>query len=61
MQIVAGDYDHVIGVDTHARSHSLAVLERTRALVMDATDSSDPAGLERLIAQVRGCARPRRL
>lgn len=61
MQIVAGDYDHVIGVDTHARTHSLAVLNRAGAVVLEATDSTDPAGLERLLARVRGCAGGRRL
>jgi len=45
--------DFVIGVDTHKRTHSIAVLDRRGGLRFRSSDTTDPAGLDRLIVAAR--------
>lgn len=54
MPLVAEQFDHVVGVDTHARSHTYCVIEcRTGAVVDTATFPTSHAGLARAIRWVR--------
>jgi transposase len=53
--------DFVIGVDTHKRTHSIAVLDRSGGIQFRSTDTTDPAGLDRLIVAARQHAPGRRL
>lgn len=54
MPIVAEQFDHVVGVDTHARSHTYCVIEcRTGAVVDAATFPTSHAGLLRAVGWVR--------
>lgn len=51
MTIVANTFAYVIGADTHARTHTLAVLDaRTGARVDTQTFPTTPAGLSRAVA-----------
>ena len=51
MTIVANSYTHVIGIDTHARTHTLAVLEApTGARLRTASFAANPVGMARAIA-----------
>ncbi|GAB3564612.1 IS110 family RNA-guided transposase [Spelaeicoccus albus] len=58
MTIVADTYDHVIGVDTHARTHTYALVNaRTGGIEKTKTFPTHPAGLARAltwISQVTG-------
>ncbi|WP_308466613.1 IS110 family RNA-guided transposase [Rathayibacter soli] len=49
-QLVWQQYDHVIGVDTHARTHTLAVLSSAGALLKSATFPTSKPGLDRAYA-----------
>jgi transposase len=51
MAVVAERYDHVGGVDTHARTHTYAVVAaRTGALIETATFPTSAAAIERALA-----------
>lgn len=53
MPIVADEYTHVIGVDTHARTHTYVVLDtRTGGVVDTATFPTSPPGLARALAWI---------
>lgn len=50
MPIVADEYAHVIGVDTHARTHTYVVLDtRTGGVVDTATFPTSAAGIARVV------------
>lgn len=50
MTIVANTYSYVIGVDTHARTHTFAVLEsRTGAVLATSTFPASAAGINRAV------------
>lgn len=52
--IVAEKFDHVVGVDTHARSHTYCVVHcRTGAVVDTATFPSSLPGCQRALAWIR--------
>ncbi|WP_460524435.1 IS110 family transposase, partial [Humibacter antri] len=54
MSIVADQYTHVIGVDTHARTHTYAVIETaTGKLVAVDAFPTTPPGLDRAITWIR--------
>src|SRR4051812_1203205 len=54
MTLVAEAFDHVVGVDTHARTHTYCVVHcRTGAVVATAVFPSDPAGCQRARAWIR--------
>ncbi|MDI9915432.1 IS110 family transposase [Rhodococcus sp. IEGM 1379] len=54
MSIVADEYDHVIGVDTHARTHTYAILEAaTGRLMVSGTFPTTPGGMSRAISWVQ--------
>lgn len=44
---VADFYRYVVGVDTHAATHSYAIVARTGALIDEASFPTNPAGLRR--------------
>lgn len=53
MTIVAERYAHVIGVDTHARTHTYAILEtRTGAVTATATFPTSAPGISRALAWI---------
>ena len=53
MPIVADEYTHVIGVDTHARTHTYAIVETiTGRLATVAEFPTNPAGLARAITWI---------
>lgn len=53
MAIVAETVDHVVGIDTHARTHTFCVLHaRTGAVVDTATFPASPAGHTRAISWI---------
>ena len=53
MAIVANTYTHVIGIDTHARTHTLAVLNAaTSQVVATQAFATTPAGLSRAVAWI---------
>jgi transposase len=45
--IVSQHYDHVIGVDTHAKTHTLMVVDKNGAVGLSATFPTDSQGLKR--------------
>ena len=47
MTIVSQVFDHVIGVDTHAKTHTLVVLDSHGAKQAGETFPTSPAGLKR--------------
>ncbi|WP_415854101.1 IS110 family transposase [Sinomonas sp. G460-2] len=54
MTIVAERYEHVIGVDTHARTHTYAILDAGTGRTADsATFPTSPAGLGRAVAWIQ--------
>ncbi|MGA8257852.1 MAG: IS110 family transposase [Nocardioides sp.] len=54
MPIVANTFRYLVGVDTHAASHTFAVIEcPTGALVAQATFPTTPAGLARAVAWIQ--------
>lgn len=53
MSIVADIYTYVVGVDTHAATHTYAVVEATGRLVDTETFPTSPAGLDRAAAWIR--------
>ncbi|MBO1741548.1 IS110 family transposase [Leifsonia sp. TF02-11] len=60
MSSVADHYDHVVGVDTHARTHTYAVLEAGTGRVLDsATFPTTANGLSRALAWIRRRAKGR--
>lgn len=53
MTIVANTFTYVIGADTHAKAHTLAVLEaRTGARIDTEAFPTSPAGLSRAVAWI---------
>lgn len=53
MSIVADDFKYVVGVDTHAASHTLAIVESPNSRLVDrGTFPASPAGLSRAIAWI---------
>src|SRR5690606_35495992 len=53
MTIVANTFAYVIGADTHARTHTLAVIEaRTGARIDTQVFPTTPAGLSRAVAWI---------
>ncbi|WP_220456793.1 IS110 family RNA-guided transposase [Changpingibacter yushuensis] len=53
MSIVAHSYSYVVGVDTHARSHTLAIIDAATAAEIDAAQfPSTPAGAARCISWI---------
>jgi transposase len=53
MAIVAHAYRYVVGVDTHARSHTLALVDTSTGQHLDTQEfSASPAGLERACAWI---------
>lgn len=53
MPIVADEYAHVIGVDTHARTHTYVIFDtRTGGIVDAATFPTSPTGLARALAWI---------
>ena len=62
MPIVADEFAHVIGVDTHARTHTYVVLDtRTGGIVDSATFPTNPTGITRALAWIDRRAPERRL
>lgn len=62
MSSVADHYDHVVGVDTHARTHTYAVLEAGTGRRLDASTFPTTAnGLSRALAWIRRRAQGRLL
>ncbi|WP_426624506.1 IS110 family transposase [Leifsonia sp. McL0607] len=58
MTNVADQYEFVVGVDTHAKTHTYAVVETTTARTLDtATFPTSPTGLSRALAWMRRRAR----
>jgi transposase len=54
MTIVADEYTHVVGVDTHAKTHTYAVLVSATGQVVDtATFPTSPPGIARATAWMR--------
>jgi transposase len=54
MPIVADQYEFVIGVDTHAATHSLSVVTAaTGAIVDQSMFPTSPSGLERAVTWIR--------
>jgi transposase len=54
MSIVAEQFDHVVGIDTHARTHTYCVVHsRTGAVVDSATFPTSAAGCQRALAWIR--------
>lgn len=49
---VADRYDFVVGIDTHARQHVLAILTSAGRLVQTQQFSTSPAGLDRALAWI---------
>lgn len=53
MPIVADEYAHIIGVDTHARTHTYVILNtHTGGIVDTATFPTSPAGVARALAWI---------
>jgi transposase len=53
MSIVADEYDHVIGVDTHARTHTYAILDAGTGRTLDtATFPTTSTGLSRAVTWI---------
>lgn len=53
MNTVRDEYTTIVGVDTHARTHTYALLQAASGLVMDtATFPASPTGLTRAIAWI---------
>ncbi|UZG55083.1 hypothetical protein ONE62_34415 [Rhodococcus opacus] len=53
MPIVADQYEFVIGVDTHAATHSLSVVTAaTGAIVDQSMFPTNPSGLERAVTWI---------
>lgn len=50
MSIVSQHYDHVIGVDTHAKTHTLVVVNKMGATLASGTFPTSRPGLERAYA-----------
>lgn len=51
---VAEKYTHVIGVDTHAKTHTYAVMASTTGQVIDtSTFPASPAGISRAIGWIQ--------
>lgn len=54
MTIVADKYEHVVGVDTHAKTHTYAVLDARSVIVIDVgTFPATAAGLDRAVSWMR--------
>src|SRR5690625_7313668 len=54
MTIVANSFSYVIGADTHARTHTLAVIEVNTAARVDTQEfSTATAGLSRALAWIK--------
>src|SRR5690625_7589919 len=54
MTIVANSFSYVIGADTHARTHTLAVIEVSTAAKVDTQEfSTATAGLSRALAWIK--------
>lgn len=54
MPIIAHAYDHVVGVDTHARTHTFAIIDTRTTAVMDtAVFPTSSNGIARAIAWIR--------
>ena len=53
MSIVAEQYEFVIGVDTHAATHTLSVITAATGAVIDqAVFSTTPSGLDRALTWI---------
>lgn len=53
MAIIADTYDHIVGVDTHARTHTYCVVStKTGAVIDTATFPASPAGINRALTWV---------
>lgn len=53
MAIIADTYDHIVGVDTHARTHTYCVLRaKTGAVIETATFPAAAAGIDRALTWV---------
>lgn len=61
MTIVSQHYDHVIGVDTHARTHTLVIVDRAGARREAATFPTSGAGLRRAHSWITRNASGRKL
>lgn len=56
MPIVAEEFTHVIGVDTHAAKHAYAIVDaRTGGLIAERSFPTSQAGIARSIAWMRRC------
>lgn len=53
MAMLADQVDHVIGVDTHKLSHTIAVVETTGGCVADVTLPTDAFGYKRMLSFAR--------
>ncbi len=54
MTLVADEYEHVVGVDTHAKTHTYAILDARTGTVIDVgTFPTTPAGMERAVNWMR--------
>lgn len=54
MTLVADEYEHVVGVDTHAKTHTYAVLDARTGTVIDVgTFPTTAAGLECAVSWMR--------
>ena len=49
MAMLAGDVDHVIGVDTHRDTHSAAIVAVTGVVVAHRGEPATPFGYKRLL------------
>jgi transposase len=61
MGMLADRVDHVIGVDTHRDSHSVAVCNPNRAVTAETTVAADAFGYQRLLRFARERAQGRRM
>lgn len=57
----AEEFTFVIGVDTHKRTHTVAIVDARGGVRMQASDTTDPAGIGRLIEVAHAHAPGRRL
>lgn len=53
MTIVAEQFHFVTGVDTHARRHQFAVIDRTGRVIAERSYPASPAGIARAVSWVR--------
>lgn len=58
VEVVADRYDFVVGIDTHARHHALAIVTAAGRLVQTRQFPTSPAGLDRAVDWIARRTRP---